>query len=48
MDINGSGNANVCSASWRSNSAITNIQFFNNGSFNFVANSQLALYGIKG
>lgn len=48
VDLNGSGNITLASGNWMSTSAITNIQFFNNGSFNFAQYSQFALYGIKG
>ncbi len=48
VDLNGSGNAHLISGLWMSSSAITNIEFFNNGNFNFVQHSTFALYGIKG
>jgi hypothetical protein len=48
VDLNGSGNMTLASGNWMSTSAITNIQFFNNGNFNFSAYTQFALYGIKG
>jgi hypothetical protein len=47
-DLNGSGNAHLCSGLWQSTSAVTNIEFLNNGDFNFVQYSTFALYGIKG
>lgn len=47
-DLNGSGNVHLTSGLWMSSSAITNIDFFTNGGFNFVQHSTFALYGIKG
>ena len=47
-DLNGSGNVHLISGLWQSTSAVTNIEFFNNGNFNFVQYSTFALYGIKG
>jgi hypothetical protein len=47
-DVNGSGNAHVTSGAYLANTAITDIQFFTNGNFNFVQYSSFALYGIKG
>ena len=48
VDLNGSGNVHLISGLWMSTSAVTNIEFFNNGNFNFVPYSTFALYGIKG
>jgi hypothetical protein len=47
-NVVGSGNINIVAGAWMSTSAVTNIEFFNNGGFNFVQYSQFALYGIKG
>lgn len=47
VDLNGSGNVHLISGLWMSTSAVTNIEFFNNGNFNFVQYSTFALYGIK-
>jgi hypothetical protein len=47
-DLNGSGDVHLCSGLWQSTSAVTDIEFFNNGNFNFVQYSTFALYGIKG
>lgn len=46
-DINGGGYIWFNSGNWRSNSAITTITLYNNGSNNFVQYSHFALYGIK-
>ena len=45
-DLNGSGVVRLNSALWMSTAAISSIRIFMEG--NFAANSQLALYGIKG
>lgn len=45
-DLNGSGVVRLNSGLWMSTAAITSIRIFMEG--NFAANSQLALYGIKG
>jgi hypothetical protein len=48
VDVNGSGGyVELSSSSWRSTSAITDINVFF-GSNNFAEYSQIALYGIKG
>jgi hypothetical protein len=47
-DLNGSGNINLSSGSWRNTAAVTNIGFINNNTENFAENSHFALYGIKG
>ena len=48
VDLNGSGNNTLTSASWRNTAAINTLEFFNNGSNNFAQYTQIALYGIKG
>jgi len=45
-DLNGSGVVRLNSALWMSTAAVSSIRIFMEG--NFAANSQLALYGIKG
>jgi hypothetical protein len=47
IDANGSGTIEFSSSSWRSTSAITDINIFFS-STNFAQYSQVALYGIKG
>ena len=47
QDLNGSGNIFYFSGLWMNTSAITSINIFNGGSNNFVANTSIALYGVK-
>jgi hypothetical protein len=45
-DLNGSGVVRLNSTLWMSTAAVTSIRIFMEG--NYAANSQLALYGVKG
>jgi hypothetical protein len=47
-DLNGSGNIDLRSGSWRSTSAITSIVFVTSSGSNFAQYSSFALYGIEG
>ena len=47
QDLNGSGNIFYFSGLWMNTSAIPSINIFNGGSNNFVANTSIALYGVK-
>lgn len=53
FDVNGTvsgygGYVQLASGSWRNTNAITKISFSKQFGSNFIANSQIALYGIKG
>lgn len=47
-DANGSGRVGLNSTLWKNTAAVSNIVFVIQGGSNFPANSQFALYGIKG
>lgn len=44
-DLNGSGTVGLWSGNWRNTNAITSIKIYSN--YNWVENTQFALYGIK-
>jgi hypothetical protein len=49
IDLNGSGNVYLTSASWMSTSPVTSFSIFtNSGSINFSTSTVFSLYGIKG
>ena len=48
FDSNGGGEIILFSGNWRNTSAVTSITIFESAGASFTANSQFALYGIRG